>query len=155
MIRYKLFLKPEERDLLTIAVRKYKSTAQKYIYSQILLHSDENTPTEKLSASALRERYGISCKTVERVRRSFCANGMAIFEPQVRKVRSDKKYDARVEAHLIALCCQQPPNDKPEWTLKLLCESLVELHVLESASCSSVCNLLKKTNLSPFKENNM
>ena len=63
MIRYKLFLKPEERDLLMIAVRKYKSTAHKYIYSQILLHSDENTPTEKLSASALRERYGISCKT--------------------------------------------------------------------------------------------
>jgi hypothetical protein len=46
-------------------------------------------------------------KTIERVRRVFCEEGMEMF---TLKIRSDKKIDGRVEAHLITLLCQSPRN---------------------------------------------
>ena len=56
---------------------------------------------------------GTSTKTVEWVRKQFCETGLALFAPTVRKVRSDKKIDGRVEAHLTALVCQSPPDEAP------------------------------------------
>jgi hypothetical protein len=70
---------------------------------------------------------------------------MGIFDKKLRKTRSDKKFDARVEAHLITLCCQTPPNGKPKWKLQMLADRLVELGVVPSITSMSVCNLLKKT----------
>lgn len=155
MAKYKLYLSSEERAELLANLRKYKSNSGKVMTSQILLHSDENVADSKMTSAALSSLLGCSSKTVERVRKSFCERGMGIFEPTVRRTRSDKKYDARVEAHLVALCCQAPPNGAANWTLQLLCDTLVELEVVESASPSSVCNVLKKTNLNPFRKNNM
>lgn len=155
MIKYKIHLSVEERAELVSKTKKYKTTVQKYIKAQVLLSSDENTLSEKETAESLSKRLSISTRTVERIRKSFCELGMATFEAKPRKVRSDKKYDARVEAHLIAACCQTPPNGKPVWSLQLLCDHLVSLELLESASCSRVCQVLKKTNLSPFRKSNM
>ncbi len=129
-------------------IRKRVNHSQSYKYAQILLHSDKSVQSKVMSAGLLSKQYGISEKTVERVRRSFCAEGMGIFEAKVRRARSDKKFDARVEAHLIALCCQSPPNGSPRWELKMLADRLVELEVVDTISTSSVCMLLKKTNLS-------
>lgn len=150
MAKYKIYLTEEERSELQAMCRKYKSSAQKHLKAVVLLASDETQPTEKLSARELSERYNCNPKTVERIRKNFCLNGMQIFEVQPRAVRNDKVYDARVEAHLIALCCQEAPSETGVWTLQLLCDELVRLEVLASASRSSVCQLLKKTNLSPF-----
>ncbi|MEJ7664463.1 MAG: helix-turn-helix domain-containing protein [Hymenobacter sp.] len=70
---------------------------------------------------------GICTRTMERVRRQFCEEGLAMFEPKLRKTRSDKKIDGRVEAHLTALLCQSPPDEQPRWQLQLLADRLVEL----------------------------
>ena len=152
MAKYKLYLSPEERAKILANLRKYKSNSGKVMTSQILLHSDENVADAKMTSAALSSLLGCSSKTVERVRKSFCERGMGIFEPTARRTRSDKKYDARVEAHLVSLCCQAPPNGAADWTLQLLCDTLVELKVVESASRSSICTMLKKTNLNPFKK---
>jgi transposase len=93
---------------------------------------------------------GVSTKTVERVRRQFCEQGLAMFEPKPRKIRSDKKIDGRVEAHLTALLCQSPPDEHPRWQPKLLAERLVELEVVDHISTTMVARLLKKTNSSLF-----
>lgn len=50
-----------------------------------------------------------------------------MFELKPRKIRSDKKINGRVEAHLTALLCQSPTDEHPRWQLKLLAERLVEL----------------------------
>lgn len=46
-----------------------------------------------------------------------------------RTVFKDKKFDGRVEAELIALRCQSPPEGVQSWTLRLLAENLVELGI--------------------------
>ena len=114
-----------------------------------MLNSDEHTGCR--TAETLASVLGISTKTIERVRRQFCEEGMAMFEPKVRKTRSDKKIDGRVEAHLTALLCQSPPDEKPKWELRMLADRLVELQVVEHISTTMVARVLKKTNSSPFR----
>ncbi len=150
MAKYKFFLTGEERNELQSMCRKYKLSAEKHLKAVVLLASGETQPTEKLSARELSARYNCNIKTVERIRKIFCLNGMQIFEARPRAVRNDKVYDARVEAHLMALCCEKAPSETGVWILQLLCDALVHLEVLPSVSRSSVCQLLKKMNLSPF-----
>ena len=148
MLLYRLFLTAEERQTLEGWQKKYKSHSPKLQRIQILLNSDEHTG--RRPAPELAAVLGCATKTVERVRRQFCEQGLAMFEPKPRKTRSDKKIDGRVEAHLTALLCQSPPGEQPRWQLQLLADRLVELRVVEHISTTMVARLLKKTNSSPF-----
>lgn len=146
MLIYRLFLSAEERQTLEGWQKKYKSHSPKLQRIQILLNSDEHTG--RRPAPELAAVLGCATKTVERVRRQFCEQGLVMFEPKLRKTRSDKKIDGRVEAHLTALLCQSPPDEQPRWQLQLLADRLVELHVVEHISTTMVARLLKKTNSS-------
>lgn len=142
MIKYRLYLTEDERETLELWVKKGKSSAKKVQYAQIILNSDENV--ERKSSTILSEILGVSVKTIERVRRNFCEEGLVMFEPKERKVRSDKKIDGRVEAHLAMLMCQSPPDGRPKWELKMLSEKLIELEVVEHISTTMVRRLIKK-----------
>ena len=146
MVVYRLFLTAEERQTLQGWQKKYKSHSPQLQRIQILLNSDEHTG--RRPAPDLAVVLGCSTKTVERVRRQFCEEGLAMFEPKPRKTRSDKKIDGRVEAHLTALLCQSPPDEHPRWQLQLLADRLVELEVVEHISTTMVARLLKRTNSS-------
>ena len=148
MTLYRLHLTADERQTLLGWQKKYKTQSRKLEHIQILLNSDEETG--RRPAPELAAVLGVSTKTVERVRRQFCEEGMRMFEPKPRKTRSDKKIDGRVEAHLTALLCQAPPEEHPRWQLRLLAERLVELQVVEHISTTMVARVLKKTNSSLF-----
>ena len=148
MTLYRLYLTADERQTLQGWQKKYKAESAKLRDIQILLNSDE--PTGRRPASELAPVLGICTRTIERVRRQFCEQGMTMFEPKVRKTRSDKKIDGRVEAHLTALLCQSPPDEHPRWQLPLLADRLVALEVVEHISTTMVARLLKKTNSSLF-----
>ena len=148
MTLYRLHLTADERQTLEGWQKKHKSQSPKLRDIQIILNSDEQSG--RRPAPELAAVLGICTRTVERVRRQFCEEGLQMFEPKVRKTRSDKKIDGRVEAHLTALLCQSPPDDHPRWQLRLLANRLVELQVVEHISTTMVARLLKKTNSSPF-----
>ena len=143
MTIYRLYLTPDERETLELWVKKGKSSAKKVQSAQIILNSDENVGRK--SSTVLSEILGVSVKTIERVRRNFCEQGLGMFEPKVRQRRSDKKIDGRVEAHLTTLMCQSPPDGKPKWELKMLSDRLIELKVVEHISTTMVARLLKET----------
>jgi transposase len=142
MTIYRLHLTTTERQTLEAWIKKGKHSSKKVQYAQILLNSDENI--ERKSSTLLKTILGVSVKTIERVRRQFCEQGIEMFNPKPRKTRSDKKLDGRVEAHLSAILCQSPPDDKPKWELQMLSDRLIELNVVEHISVTSVRNLLKK-----------
>lgn len=144
MTVYRLHLTSQERQTLESWIKKGKHTTQKVQYAQILLNSDENI--ERKSSTLLKAILGVSVKTIERVRRQFCEEGMEMFTIKPRKTRSDKKIDGRVEAHLTTLLCQSPPNNKPKWELKMLSDRLIELNVVEHISVTMVRRVLKKMN---------
>ena len=142
MTIYRLYLTEDERERLELWVKKGKSRAKKVQSAQIILNSDEHV--ERKSSTMLSEILGVSIKTVERVRKRFCEEGLGMFEPKERKVRSDKKIDGRTEAHLAMLMCQAPPDGKPRWEMKMLSEKLIEMEVVEHISTTMVGRLIKK-----------
>lgn len=144
MTIYRLYLTEDERETLELWVKKGKSSAKKVQFAQIILNSDENI--ERKSSTILSGILGVSVKTVERVRKRFCQEGLGMFEIKPRKVRSDKRIDGRTEAHLATLLCQSPPAGKPRWELKMLADKLVELEVVDHISTTMVGRLIKKMN---------
>jgi len=51
-------------------------------------------------------------------------------------------------SNLLALACSEAPDGRNRWTVRLLAEKIVELKIVPSVSPMTVCNTLKKMNLS-------
>ena len=145
MHKYKIHLSEEERETLLEWVKTGQRKAKVIQQAQVLLGSDEKMG--RISEDELAGWYHLSVRSVERIRKRFFEEGMDLFEPKARKTRSDKKIDGRVEAHLVALVCQGPPEGESRWKLQLLAEKLVDLQVVEHISSTMVGRLLKKMHL--------
>jgi hypothetical protein len=57
-----------------------------------------------------------------------------------RKHRNSMKY-----AGLVALACQEPPEGRSRWTLRLLADRMVALEYVDQLSYQTVRRTLKKT----------
>lgn len=147
MIRYRINLSTAEREELKKKVSRGKGKAGDIQKAHVLLASDE--AIERQSETAISQAYHLSVRSVERIRRQFCERGMAVFVPLPRKTRSDKKIDGRVEAHILAVSCSEPPAGQSRWKLQSIADKIVELGVIEHLSHTSVGTVLKKTRLSP------
>jgi hypothetical protein len=123
MTKFRIKLSDSERATLMEWVTKGKHPAKKIQKAQVILATDAQAGRESQTDVALA--YHLSERSVERIRKAFCEQGMGMFEPKVRKVRSDKKIDGRFEAHLIALVCSEPPEGHAQWKLQLLADKLV------------------------------
>lgn len=146
MTIYRIILSQSERATLMDWVSKGSRKAKDIQKAYVLLASDETTGRQ--SETELATTYKLSVRSVERIRKSFCEQGMGIFDKKVRKTRNDKKIDGKVEAHLLALACSEPPLGQAKWKLQLLADRLVELQVIDSISHTSVAGILKKMKLS-------
>jgi hypothetical protein len=92
----------------------------------------------------------VSIATIQRVRRSFAADGLTAAErrkPPAREYR--RALDGAAEAHLIALACSEPPAGEARWSMRLLAGKLVELRIVPAVSDETVRRALKKTSSSP------
>ncbi len=146
MLKYRIRLTQEESETLLEWVKTGERKAKVIQQAQVLLGSDEATGRQH--EADLAHQYYLSVRSVERIRKQFFEQGMGMFNKKERKTRSDKKIDGRVEAHLVALVCQGPPEGESKWKLQLLADRLVELHLVEHISSTMVGRLLKKMNLS-------
>lgn len=144
MTKHRLTLTATERTDLLAKVQKGKAAAKIIQKAQVLLASDE--AVERQSQTTIAMIYHLSTRNVERIRKDFCEQGMALFEPKPRQPRSDKKLTGEVEAHLIAIACSEPPAGESRWKLQAIADRLVELQVVETLSHTSVATVLKKTN---------
>lgn len=122
--------------------------------ARILLKTDADGPdawTDQRIAQAL----DIHRMTVARVRRQFAEEGLdATLHKKKPTGRQYRKLDGEQEARLVRLACSEPPPGHARWTLRLLADKLVELHVVDSIHPSTVCRTLKKTISSPGSSNN-
>lgn len=142
--KYVVKLTAEERLELEELTKKKKADAKKVAKAHVLLKADEGWLDE-----AIVSAYNLSLRTVQRIREQFVEEGIeAVFnrKPTSRVYR--RKIEGKEEAHLIALCCSDPPEGHARWTLQMLADKLVSLEIVESVSADTVGRTLKKTNLS-------
>lgn len=149
--RYRVTLTREERDDLTGLSSKGKMAVRTVLYARALLLLDqgEHAPNTWTVAS-VAEALGTTSRSLEKLKRRFVEEGLA--EAIERKKREtpprEIRFDGKFEAQLLALACSEPPEGKSRWTIRLLAEKVVALQITESVSAMTVCNTLKKMNLS-------
>lgn len=127
-------------------INKGYHTSQKFRYAYILLNCDEGKYSEKVTNEQISKVLKVGMRTIDRVKKRFIEEGFdTILERKSPDREYERKADGEVEAHLITLCCSEPPQGYAKWSLRLLADKMVELHYIESISYETVRRVLKKT----------
>jgi len=149
MKKYRVTLTSDERDELNRLISRGKGAARKLLHARILLKADRSEGQE-WKDEAISEALEVSISTVERVRERFVEEGLAAaLERQAPKRTYKRKLNGEQEAHLVALVCGQPPEERGRWTLQLLAQKMVELDYVDSVAPETIRQTLKKMNLNP------
>jgi len=103
--------------------------------------------SEQWQDNQISEAFGMSTRTIERVRERLVQEGLesALNRAKPTRVRS-RVIDGEAEAHLIALACGDAPDGRSCWTLRLLGQQMVELGHVKSVSHETIRQALKKMN---------
>ena len=137
----------EERARLDELIRKGKRSAQLLTKARILLKADVSDAGEGWSDSRIAAALDTSIATIERTRRQLVEEGFEAvltrkYNPNSARPRI---FDGAAEAKLIALTLSPAPEGFARWSLRLLEEKVVELHIVERASDNTIGRTLKKT----------
>ncbi len=149
--KYVVNLSREERGQLEEFIRKGKRPAQLLTRARILLKADISEAGEGWSDSRIAEALDTSVATIERTRRQLVEEG---FEAVLNRKYNPKSarpriFDGAAEAKLIALTCGPAPAGHAKWSLRLLEQKVVELHIVDSASDNTIGRTLEKNILQP------
>ena len=150
MKKFKVTLSVPERGELHDIVKKGKRRAQVIRNALILLNCDEGEHGNKIRNEDVAKVLQIGERTIDRVKKTFVEEGLEIAlygKTEVSEKYHKRIIDGDVEAHLVALCCSDPPEGFSQWSLRLLADQMVELKYVESISYETVRRTLKKTNL--------
>jgi putative transposase len=137
---YEIRLSAKEREQLLAQLNRGTQRARVLTRARILLLADEQLTDEEIA-----ETLQVSRGTTFRVRRRYCQEGLEAALHDRPRSGAPPKVTRRLEAHLTALACSQPPEGRARWTLRLLAEKVVELELIDALSYMTVSRLLKKT----------
>jgi Homeodomain-like domain len=152
--KYVVRLSAEERERLEALIRKGKSPAQRLLKARVLLKADVSQAGEGWSDSRIVKALETSPSMVYRVRKQLVEEGFEAVLSRKQRARPAvaRIFDGEKEAKLIALACSKPPKGRARWTLRLLENKVVELHIVDRASDSTIGRALKKTFSSPIAD---
>ncbi len=144
--KYIVTLTEEERRMLQEMLSRGKATARKLMHARILLKADAAVGGPGWNDEAIAEALEVGRATVERVRKEFMEEGLdAALDRRQPRRQYRRRLDGDGEAHLVALACQEPPEGRSRWTLRLLADRMVQLEYVDQISYQTVRRTLKKT----------
>ena len=145
--KYVVRLSAQERDQLNDLIGSGKRSAQLLTKARILLKADVSNAGEGWSDSAIARALDTSIANIERTRRQLVEEGFEAVLTRKYNPNSapPRIFDGVAEAKLIALACSPAPEGYARWSLRLLEEKVVELHIVERASDNTIGRTLKKT----------
>ena len=142
--KYVVKLTAEEREHLSALTNVGKSAARRLLKARILLKADASENGDAWSDSQIAAALDASVDTIARTRQRFVEEGVNAALTCKHSPNSARKriFDGDAEAKLIALACSKPPPGHAAWSLRLLEEHVVELHIVDKASDTSrhACN---------------
>jgi len=149
MKKYIVRLTLEERVTLKKLLSSGRGSGRMFTRVRILLKADQGEAGPAWPDEKIRDAFDVTVQTIEKVRKQLVEEGFdaVLSRRQYCQKVSRKKIDGDVEAHLVALCCSDPPKGRMRWTLRLLADKVVELGYVDSISYEAVRQTLKKTNL--------
>jgi len=148
--RYRVILTEEERKELKAISSKGKRAARTVLYARALLLLDAGEQGPKWIVAKVAEALGTTTRSLEHLKKQFVEEGITSALNRKKRVKPPREiqFGGEFEAHLLALACSEVPEGRQRWTVRLLAEKMVELQIVPSVSPMTVCNTLKKMNLS-------
>ena len=135
--QFRVELSEAERAELVLLTSRGTASARTIRRAHILLAAADDLFDAEVAAA-----LHTSEATVLRVRRRFAdaPAGERLARALYDQPRpgAARKLDAKGEATLIALACSDPPRGRAVWSMQLLADTLVELHVIEAISDETV-----------------
>jgi len=118
--------------------------------AQIILALDTSYNRVPENEVTIAKNLNITRQTVQNAKCDYLELGIDRFLERRKRETPPvpAKVDGEFEAHLIALCCSDPPEGYARWSVRLVADKVVELGYIESVSHMTVNRILKKTNLS-------
>jgi hypothetical protein len=144
--KYVVRLTAEEPAQLDELTSKGRRSAQLLTKARILLKADVSDAGEGWSDSRIAAALDTSIANIERTRRQLVEEGFEAvltrkYNPNSARPRI---FDGAAEAKLIALTLSPAPEGFARWSLRLLEEKVVELHIVERVSDNTIGRTLKK-----------
>ena len=129
MRKHSIQLTKEQRHDLETLVRSGKTDARSIQHAHILLRLDEGQGDVPWSEAQLCEAYGVSERTVWRVRQRFHERGLhdAVHRRPQPERPEKRKINGDLEALLIATYCSPAPEGYARWSVRLLADRFVVL----------------------------
>ena len=148
--RYRVTLTEEERKELKAISSKGKRAARTVLYARALLLLDAGEQGPKWIVAKVAEALGTTTRSLEHLKKQFVEEGITSALNRKKRVKPPREiqFGGEFEARLLALACSEVPEGWQRWTVRLLAEKMVELQIVPSVSPMTVCNTLKKINLS-------
>jgi hypothetical protein len=148
-VQHRVTLDPAQRAQLTTLISSGVHPAQEIAHARILLKADRVGAGRNWTDEQIAQAEGVSPRTVARVRMWCCTESVerALRRKPPARIYA-RKLDGAGEAVLAELACGPAPTGAARWSLRLLGEQLVELHVVDGIAPSTVAATLKKTSSS-------
>ena len=146
-----IMLNEEERKKLEKFAKNGNHNAHLINRAKVILKLDRSNKKGHLRITRISEEVDLSRRAIYDIRDAFLqAPDIETF--LTRKKREtppvQPKITGDVEAKIIATACGEVPEGYARWTLRLLCEKVIEFGYIDSISFNSVRTVLKKHNLS-------
>lgn len=139
------YLSEEKRQELEAMIDKGECKARALTRARILLLADRNLPRSKqLTYDAIAEVLNTTSERVGAICHKYVEMGLhgALFDKP--RPGATPKITGKIEAKLVTLACNDPPEGRKRWTLRLLAEQMVELGFIDAISNVAVYKRLKK-----------
>ena len=148
--RYRVTLTKEERKELEAISTKGKRAARTVLYARALILLDAGEYGPKWVVTQVAEALGTTSRGLEHLKKRFVEEGLSAAIERKKRMTPPREiqFGDEFEAKLLAMACSEAPKGRERWTVRLLAEKMVELKIVPSVSPMTVCNTLKKMNLS-------
>jgi hypothetical protein len=148
--RYRVTLTKKERNYLEGISTKGKRAARTVLYARALLLLDAGEHGSKWIVGRVAEALGTTPRSLEHLKKRFVEEGLPASIERKKRVKPPREilFGGEFEAQLLALACSEAPEGRKRWTVRLLAEKMIELKIVPTVSPMTVCNTLKKMNLS-------
>jgi len=140
-------LTKKERTVLEEFCKKGVRSVRLVRRARIILALDMSVKKKTESLGSLAKRIGVSRQAIYDVHNDFLkAENIAMFlQRKKRKIPPvPPKVTGEVEARIITLACSDAPQGYARWTLRLLADKCVELHISDTLSHMTIQRILKK-----------
>ena len=153
---YRVTLNEEEINELNQITRKGACASRMTLFARALMLLDQGPRAQaRWPVAQVATAIGCTSRTLEHLKERFVKFGLEAALERKKPVKPPREllFDGDFAAKLTHLACSKAPDGRARWTVRLLAEKLVELHIVPAVSPMTVYNTLKKTNFNLTEAN--